>query len=65
VREQARDLWVKQQLKNSNYLNRLNTLYKNQADLEASESPDRQSDYQIDKGLNQILLGVHDKQKKH
>lgn len=31
MREESRDFWLKQQLKNSNYLNRLNVMYKNRS----------------------------------
>lgn len=65
IREQARDMWVKQQMKNSNYLNHLNSLYKSQADLEKEESPDFKQDYHPDKGLNIILAGIQDKQRRH
>jgi hypothetical protein len=58
-------MWVKAQLKNSNYLNRLNSLYKNQTVLESEESPSRQSDFVPDQGVNLILAGVTDKQRAH
>ena len=65
VREQAREYWVRQQLKNSNYLNRLNSLYKNQTGIESEENPEKTTDFQTDQGLNLMLSGITDRHKIH
>lgn len=78
IRERNRELWVKEQLENSNYLNKLNCMYKQRKSLEMlpgvkskSISPQREltstlsmNDLDPSKGVNRVVLGDDEHQKK-
>lgn len=73
MREESREFWLKQQLKNSNYLNRLNVMYKNRSSFNGRDispivnrvSSEKDLDFQPEQGVNKVTTGLAEKQRKH
>ena len=73
MREESREYWLKQQLKNSNYLNRLNVMYKNRNSFNGRDnSPvinrvhtEKDLDFVPEQGVNKVTTGLAEKQRKH